>query len=166
MRFNPYYGMRGGAAATGGMAQNAAVALYNDTTGAELLAVLLLMVASGIGEYQQVGSLQGTIGSLVGHGIPVVSGDTPRAGAIYSTTNATVPTTADFTVASLDAAITLPPHYPLAIVQPGWSFVVYNQTAGDSTTVGFYWQIVHPEDIRPPYRCMICDPIPVVSAAQ
>lgn len=146
------------AATAGGT--NSFVALYNDGTGAELLALWgIVAAADGTAPIIQTWQARGTVGSLKNKGQPLWGNSGGLAGAIYSGTLASLPTADMYLPGTGGNAPGIAEYtweHPIAIIDPGWLFGAghFTQAASDYPT--FVWEVVHPEDVYG-QPCHICD---------
>lgn len=162
MRSNPYRMMRG--ASFGGAATNyAALSLYNNSSGPDLLLVWYALLFLSTGDSAGARSIQGAQGTLItsatspkGGVAPIVSGEAPRPGQLYYVDAAATPAFDVFVPASLTGEQNSG-RRPLAVLQPGWSFQLFPDTTGKGWNGTILWESVHAEDLIEGNHCPICD---------
>lgn len=129
--------------------------LYNNSTGAEMLALWYVYV-HGDATFMACVTINGTLGSKVGAVAPVVGGELTRAGQLYYVDNATAQTPDIFIGDDNGTAGIFASRVPVAVIQPGQSFVTASRTTGTTLYFAYLWQIVHPEDLDGKH-CAVCD---------
>ena len=149
--------MRGAFANSGAVTNYETMSLYNNGAGADLLVVWWANVQSGNVDYLNAASIQGPVGTMVGAVAPIITGDSTLSGTIYELDDANQIVPDLFIESGLYNGNQIFSTIPLAILQPGWSFVVQDTATGGTGEASFIWQNVHPEDLegRP---CRICEP--------
>jgi hypothetical protein len=153
--YRPNRAARGYASATA-QANNTFVALYNNSTGAELLALLALTCNAQptmVLTYFASGQLAGTAGTVS----PVHSGYGLPPGLI-TWGNLTTIGKPDFGVTDFSSFTQLSTPEPFAIIEPGQSLVLVgaDDTPAGVIRAGFLYQLAHQKDLlgKP---CDICE---------
>lgn len=125
-----------------------AAALYNNSTGAQLIVIRSVQWGEG-GGFAGGFAMQlihGTNGTLVGPGVPFITGDNIPAGRIYAN-NGPVTITPQMSWSAFSSGIVTT--LPIAILQPGWSAVFsdINSSGAVSADVGFLWEAIEPDEL-------------------
>ncbi len=154
-RFNPYRAMRGGLLA-GSPTNLGTLSVFNDSTGADLIAIWGVLSTEAITLQQAFGATQGALGAATGTMQSYITGEPRKAGQLNYLDTTTVLAPSLVLNGVYSQSVTILPPVPLAILQPGWSCYVQNQNAARVLSVSFLWQAVHIEDLRGIY-CPICD---------
>jgi len=131
--------------------------LYNNGSGADMLVVWAIWFNDGASGYvANVAAYQGTLGAKLGLVVPFITGYTQQSGLLYWDDDATQITPDFYTQTFPGQGLSIPASIPYAILQPGWSYVAQSGGTGNAGSVGWIWQLVHPEDVIG-RRCSICD---------
>lgn len=125
----------------------ATAGLYNDSNGAQYLAVRLPVVAGNhpvLASYQK-GLLAGA--TLVTNVTPLIPESAKLPGQLFSVDFATLFTNTDWDVNQNDNILYLWP-FPFAVLPPNYSLVLQNQTAsGQITAAMFVWEAIYPDEL-------------------
>lgn len=134
--------MRGGASAPASMGNYAYVALFNDSHGDSAIALWWAMLTDNGNNFGNAYVTNSQIGSGPTRGIPVVTTDAPRAGLVSTGALAALPGQGDWMGFLVSPFLSPIVGAPLAVLQPGWSFAVVDQTISVGCNVSFYWSTV------------------------
>lgn len=162
MHPNPYRMMKG-ATIGGTSANHYSVSLYNDSSGPELLIVWDATEGITVTDILYCRTVQGIQGTLVtaattpsGVVTRVVAGEAPLSGLFYYADLAAFISPDVYLSVAVNSK-TNTGRWPLAVLQPGWSFQAQGvQSAGQQFAFSFTWESVHIEDLRG-IHCPICD---------
>jgi len=131
---------------TGGGGNSAAVGLYNNSTGPELVVVHHVAVLCSNAPLAYVNQFQGKFTTLTGPGISTVSSEAAIAGQVYNQTIAAIPTGSMQLIPVVGSTSWSWTHeYPFAVLLPGWSLAFYAGTVNISMVVDFWWEAVKAE---------------------
>jgi hypothetical protein len=147
---NPLRMMRGAYLLNAVAATYQSIALYNDSTGAELLAVWAVIAGSGGAENIILAwSQPGTIGTFQRRGTPVVTGQAPRAGQLWAASLAAQQTEDMYLMGEGQNGFAgYSFGFPIAILQPGWSFVLSNFSQNGNIYPTIIWESI-------PYEALV-----------
>lgn len=156
IRSNPRRCMRGGVLRFT-PANLGTVGLYNNSTGPELLVLWYLSWSTQNG-LAVMGIQRGIVGTAQSTIAPLVTGETIYAGQVTKGDTATAVNADLMPYFPSYESTTLHPTLPWAILQPGWSFLIQDNTTGDAMNASFIWQSIHSEDLYG-LPCPICWPL-------
>jgi hypothetical protein len=144
--FHPRQAKRGGFP-TSAATNYATGALFNDSPNQLLILRLVLLGTQGsdfMVSGMHDGRLAGTPGS-VGNYVPSL-GNLP---GLVDFSDQAAALSYDFPLydAAIDSAPELKPTWPLAVIEPGWSFFVQATSTGDSIYASFIWEAIYPEEL-------------------
>lgn len=133
------------------------VALYNNSTGPDLL--LVHMITCGIlgSTSDSIVCAQGSIGGTPATVFPMVTDEAPIPGIVSSSLTQAI-ITEQFWLVNTGPGKTdyfAGGGLPARVLRPGWSLIVQDGNAL-VLSVSFLWEAVHTEDIRGQH-CPICD---------
>jgi hypothetical protein len=119
--------------------------LFNDSTGPHILAVRnILSTATVYG----IGYLfQGSVGAITGRSVPIVVGGAKLAGVMLYNDQTTVAGVGNYVFPPAAGVPLWNQPYPLAYLQPGWSFIYQLNTAAAVCLAGFFWEALLPEEL-------------------
>jgi hypothetical protein len=128
-----------------GESTNTTVALTNDSTGAELILVWQMLFDNDSDGTPQLSYQQIKPMSTVGNVTPLVPGDAPPPGTLTGGDQAT-----HYVVdgrAQSAQAFYWPATFPFAVLLPGWSLAVQNDTGNLTGKLGmfFFWEAILPK---------------------
>lgn len=123
-------------------------ALYNDSNIGHILRVLYWLVGTGTAANAVAFFNQGTVGTLVGRGIALFSGEQDMAGQIYSGTNTTAPPFGLF-VGAQGTVVSASTPTPWFYVRPGFSLVFKSDTVNLALNASFWWEDLEMSWLKP-----------------
>lgn len=152
----PYRCMRGGVILTtptnlGGLA------LYNNSSGAELLVVWLAAIQGTAGNSTTMGVFKGKPPGTSVAASPMITDQAVYAGQLVqldTTTTYPVDVATGFGIGSNSYIAAL---LPWVVLSPGFSWVMQDYTTADPWFGSIIWQSSHVDDLRG-HPCHICDP--------
>ena len=121
-------------------------ALYNDSSGPQLLMVRLVSCVSPNGGTMGLIAQQGTIGAAGGIISPFVSGEAKPPGALYALDGAAL-VVSDFVMATYTGSWPENGAMPVAVLQPGWSLVAQSNSLTDKAQFGFMWEAISVDEL-------------------
>jgi hypothetical protein len=125
----------------------ATISIYNNSTGAHVLAVRHWMLNGTANGVVSTAYAAGQVGSSQGLVTALLPSEAPQAGLIASIDTTTV-YPADFNIALAAAGEAEWYHeFPFGIIQPGWSLVFQAQTAAQAMTVAAVWESILIEEL-------------------
>jgi hypothetical protein len=132
------------------------VALFNNSSGAELLLVLAVALES-TAQPLYIGFTQQKLGTVQTTAGPLMSGEAMPPGQVTKLDTASALIGDVWTNSNIVLTSTLNSPLPWAVLQPQWSFFIQDTGTGDPMGASFIWQAVHTDDLwgRP---CAICWP--------
>ena len=127
---------------------NATLGLFNNSQGAELLIVWVAYPALNIINSCGFGLFQGSIGGTVIRPQALYTTGAPTAGIVTKLDTATNYSLYQFWDLGMSPPTAMHVNLPWAILDPGWSFIIQDQKAGDTFGANVVWQSVFPEEIE------------------
>lgn len=139
---------RASVAITAVAAQFATFALFNNSTGAQLLALRYLFASATTGALINVFYTQNSalfpspkIGTAIWPGTGVGPGQ-------VSSSNQAAATAGDSVIPqNILPPIALEASYPIAVLPPGWAFILQDPTANTGWTATFLWDWFAPDEV-------------------
>lgn len=127
----------------------AAVGLFNNSTGPQYLVVRAMRIYDDTGVlFAQDYNLRGHLTSISQTSIPIVSSTPQIPGQVYYDDLAAFPDNTGYQFdGPKDTDVYWEQPFPLAVIEPNWSYVVVNATTGDVTQVAFIWEAVDPDEL-------------------
>lgn len=126
---------------------NATLGLFNSSQGAELLVVWVAYPALQVINTCGFGVIQGSIGGTVITPRPLYTSGFVRAGVVTKLDTATSYQLDQFWDLGMSPPTAMNVNLPWAILDPGWSFIIQDQKAGDSFGANVIWQSLFPEEL-------------------
>lgn len=120
----------------------ATISLFNNSTGAQYLVVRDLFIPTVSAAPAFVSQQQGQIGTTAGLQQPVVSSNAALPGLVFFNDTTTV-----YNSAWLWSNGSFSHEFPLAVLLPGWSFVVQARTGAQALAVGFIWEAIFADEL-------------------
>ena len=129
-----------GANQAGVAAQFSLISVYNNSTARDFVVVHhfdFSIAAIGAGGFYLA---EGQVGASVGGDQVVVPGEAQPAGVMQTTTIAALPGGRTHTLVGASLSYQWPHEYPVAVLLPGWSFVIYNGTVNVGLNASIWWE--------------------------
>lgn len=125
-----------------------AVMLYNNSTGRDYLTVHDVQGQLPGFNWCYAKARQGTLGTKYADPVPVVTGEALPSGQTFVTELASDPG-ADYILQGPQGSSPAWVHpFPLAVIQPGWAFMVYDSVQENKLFgISFYFEMVPAEDL-------------------
>lgn len=151
-RVNPLRCARGLSTSSNGTNFNSVALFNNDSTKIlrvlDFLPTTVKIVSSS---YTQTRLTNQNIGTIS----PVVTGEPTPPGQIDTGSLASLPA-GDFNYAFGNVNLSLQPMwrghvFPVAVIRPGWSFVLSDNTSADTLTCSFFWDWLWPDQLLNPH---------------
>lgn len=134
------------------------LALYNNSQGAELLVVWFWSLSPDGANLGGIGVFKGKPPGSAVTPSPLVTDEAIYAGQLVQLDTTTVYARDFVTGFTAVPQGDLSPMLPWAVLQPGWSLVLQDQTTADPCAANIIWQVAHPQDLYGK-DCQICDAI-------
>ena len=147
--FKPHRCARGGTNLSGVAAKFTQISLYNNSVDGSWLAVRAMNGYAPGGDV--LGSyVQGTVGTLVGPGVPIMTGIGVLAGQIFSAATATTFGSYDYVLQgsnTAQATTEFPVTFVYGLIGPGQSLVATADVAAIEMVWSFFWQVLRGYEI-------------------
>ncbi len=148
---SPFRLARGRAVVAALAANFSTVSLFHNGDPRFLLVVRDINMTAATNSAFVTGVAQGSIGSLVMAGIPVVTGEPTPPGQIFSSQQTALPSTPDYNFGTNNAyGVPWLHDYAFVALRPGFSFWISGSVVLEALTAAILWEFVYAANVMPP----------------
>lgn len=125
-----------------------AVGLFNNSTGAHLINVMMVANDPGANAAMQFYVTKNRLSTQnVGTIVPVVTDEAVPVGQLDTDDLAALPLADFFPSSSFFMTVNQGNPYPIAVLRPGWSFVAVSEVKANTQANAFFWEWMYAEEL-------------------